>query len=98
MRTKTRQREFGFTNWGGKRRGAGRKPKGERAGVAHAKRPRLCERHPVLVKMRVWAGWPSVRYKDAHEVLRRAMAAGSEGEGFEVVEYSVQSTHLQLLV
>src|SRR5262245_51333666 len=41
MKKKVRQQEFGFVNWGGKRRGAGRKPNGERAGVSHAKRPRL---------------------------------------------------------
>ena len=98
MKTKTRQREFGFTDWGGRRRGAGRKPKGERAGVSHAKRPRLCARHPVLVTMRLRAGLPSLRYREAHEFLRCAMAASSEREAFRVVEYSVQSNHVHMLV
>ena len=98
MKTKTRQGEFDFTNWGGKRRGAGRKPKGERAGVSHAKRPRLCARHPVLVTMRLRAGLPSLRYREAHEFLRCSMAASSERETFRVVEYSVQSNHVHMLV
>ena len=98
MKTKTRQQEFGFTNWGGKRRGAGRKPKGERAGVSHAKRPKLSVHHPVLVTMRLRAGLPSLRANDTHELVRRALAASSEKESFRVVEYSVQSNHLQMLV
>jgi REP element-mobilizing transposase RayT len=98
MKTKTRQQEFGFTNWGGKRRGAGRKPKGERAGVSHAKRPRLSVHHPVLVTMRLRAGLPSLRANDTHELVRRALAASSEKESFRVVEYSVQSNHLHMLV
>jgi REP element-mobilizing transposase RayT len=98
MKTKTLQREFGFTHWGGKRRGAGRKPKGERAGVSHAKRPRLCVRHPVLVTLRLREGLPSLRYDDSHEVLRRAFDASSEGEAFRVVEYSAQSNHVHLIV
>ena len=98
MKTKTRQREFGFTNWGGKRRGAGRKPKGERAGVSHVKRPRLCARHPVLVTMRLREGLPSLRYDDSHEIVRRVLIRSSEGDAFRVVEYSVQSNHLHLIV
>ena len=98
MKTETRQCEFGFTNWGGRRRGAGRKPKGERAGVSHGKRPKLCARHPVLVTMRLREGLPSLRYDDAHELVRRVLVSSSEREGFRVIEYSVQSNHLHLLV
>src|SRR5262245_59098785 len=98
MKTKTRQRAFGLTNWGGKRRGAGRKPKGERAGVSHAKRPRLCARHPALVTLKLREGLPGLRYRAAHEVLLQAFAASSEGEAFRVVEYSVQTNHLHLIV
>jgi REP element-mobilizing transposase RayT len=92
-----KQKEFGFVNWGGKRRGAGRKPKGERAGVAHVKRARLARRFPVLVTMRIAAGLRSLRADAEHEVVRGAFVAG-EKEGFRVVEYSVQSNHVHLLV
>src|SRR5262245_19089526 len=98
MRTKTRQREFGFINWGGKRRGAGRKPKGERAGVSHAKRPRLCARHPALVTLKLREDLPSLRCDEAHEILARAFEASSQHESFRVVEYSVQTNHLHLIV
>ena len=96
MKRKPRQREFGFVNWGGKRRGAGRKPAGERAGVSHAKRPRLAPRFPVLVTLRLRRGLPSLRYHDTHDLLRLAFAEGSSEE-FRVVEYSTQSNHVHLL-
>ena len=83
--------------WGGKRRGAGRKPAGERAGVPHAKRPRLAARYPVLVTMRLRAGLASLRADDTHELLRRNFAAAASGD-FRVTEYSVQSNHLHALV
>jgi REP element-mobilizing transposase RayT len=97
MKKKPRQREFGFVNWGGKRRGAGRKPKGEHAGVSHAKRTRLAARFPVLVTLRLREGMPSLRFDDSHAVVKRALAAGS-WEEFRVVHYSVQSNHVHLLV
>ena len=85
MKTRVRQKEFGFANWGGKRRGAGRKPKGERAGVSHARRARLARRFPVLVTLRLAAGLRSLRAKAEHEVLCGALAASAK-EGFQVVE------------
>lgn len=96
MKKRARQHEFGFTNWGGKRRGAGRKPKGERAGASHAKRARLAARFPVLVTMRLRGGLRSLRADDTHALLKRAFAAGSHG-GFRVIEFSVQSNHLHLV-
>src|SRR4249920_711182 len=97
MKSKLSQQEFGFVNWGGKRRGAGRKPKGERAGVSHAKRPALASRYPVLVTMRLCAGLPSLRYNDSHAVLMSAFESGTR-ESFRVIEYSIQSNHLHLIV
>src|SRR4029077_14484664 len=97
MKTKVRQQLFGFTNWGGKRRGAGRKPKGERAGVSHARRARFAGRFPVLVTMRLCAGARSLRYNDEHALIKEALARSTR-ESFRVIEYSVQSNHLPLLV
>src|SRR5262245_42560495 len=97
MKRKARQQEFGFVNWGGKRRGAGRKPKGARAGVSHAPRPRLATRFPVLVTMRLREGLRTLRSADAHAALKDAFSTSTK-ETFRVVEYSVQTTHLHLLV
>jgi REP-associated tyrosine transposase len=69
MKKRLRQREFGFTNWGGKRKGAGRKPKGAKAMASHAKRERLEARHPVFVTMRLRVGLRSLRANDTHALL-----------------------------
>ena len=91
------QAEFGFVHWGGKRRGAGRKPKGERAGVSHLRRPKLCERFPVHVTVRLREGLPSLRSKEAHLVLKRAFGAASGRFGFRLVHFSVQTEHLHFV-
>ena len=83
--------------WGGKRRGAGRKPAGERAAVPHVKREKLAARYPVLVTMRVRAGLESLRADDVHSLLRQIFAAASSAE-FRTIEYSVQSNHVHALV
>jgi len=91
------QLEFGFVRWGGKRRGAGRKPKGARAGVAHDTRAQLSGREPVSVTLRFVEGLLSLRASDTHALLVRAMSASSR-DGFRVCVYSVQSNHAHLIV
>jgi putative transposase len=86
---------------GGKRRGAGRKPKGPSALVSHAKREPLAARHPVLVTTRLRAGLPSLRRRDAFAVLEKAFAAsiaGTEEHGLRLVHFSVLDTHLHFIV
>lgn len=85
-------------NWGGKRRGAGRKPKGEMAGVSHAPRPKLAARHPVHVTVKLVKGLPSLRRKPVHALLRDCLAAGYARFGLHVVHYSLQSNHAHLMV
>ena len=97
MKKRIRQQEFGFVNWGGKRRGAGRKPNGERAGVSHAKRPRLPARFPVLVTMKLCAGLATLRAKEVHALIRAAIAAARR-EDFRVIEYSLQEDHIHAIV
>ena len=97
MKRRALQREFGFTNWGGKRRGAGRKRTGERARVSHAKRAKLAARFPVLVTLRLRDGLPSLRADDTHALLKEAFAAGSNG-AFRVIEFSIQGNHIHGIV
>ena len=92
-----RQGELGFKSWGGPRPGAGRKSKGERAGVSHSTRAPLASRYPVHVTARLRKGLPSLRYKRPYLTLLRAFHAGSERFGFRLVHYSVQSNHLHLI-
>ncbi len=89
MKRRDRQQTFAFLRWGGKRKGAGRKPKGERAGVSHGTRMRLAGRFPVHVTVRLKKGLPSLRRKSAYRVLERAFAAGGERFGFRLIHFSV---------
>src|SRR5262245_55291614 len=94
--TRCTQPEFGFMNWGGKRRGAGQ-PKGERAGVSHAKRPKHRGRNPLLATLKLLRGLPRLRNPIAHQVVREAIAASTKDD-FRVIEYSLQNDHLHLIV
>jgi hypothetical protein len=83
--------------WGGARRGAGRKPRGDRPGVAHRPRARHDVRHPVHVTLRRGAGVPSLRSADVFPVLRAALSASSRA-AFRVIHFSVQLDHVHLIV
>ena len=57
---------FNRNGWGGKRKGAGRKPlvprkPGQGPGVTHVKRPELASHYPVHVTIKVVEGLPSLR-------------------------------------
>lgn len=93
-----KQTAFVFCTWGGRRKGAGRKPKGSRAGVAHRPRPKLASRFPVHVTLRVRAGLPSLRSRRANKAVERALLGGREREGFRVVHFCVLSNHVHLIV
>ena len=96
---RSKQAQFEFpNNWGGRRKGAGPKPRGERAGVSHRTRAPLAARYPVAVTLRVKAGLPSLRGLREHAALRAAIVAGCERGGFRLVHYSVQSNHMHLIV
>jgi putative transposase len=83
--------------WGGRRKGAGRKPKGERAGVAHTARPLLARRFPVHVTLRVLPHVWNLRSRRVFRVLRRALAEGGERFGIRICEFSIQGNHVHLM-
>jgi len=91
-----------FAEWaagGGVRfKGAGRKPKGKRAGVSHRKRPGFERRMPVHVTLRV-AEWVwNLRSRRSVRVLEGALRKGGDRFGARVVQVSVPGDHLHLLV
>ena len=92
-----RQVELPLRTWGGRRPGAGRKPKGSCAGVPHRLRPEHKERHPVHVTLRVTRGLPSLRGQSLFNALRPALAKSSHAS-FRLVHLSVQSDHVHLVV
>ena len=92
------QHEFRFRMWGGKRKGAGRKPVGEKARLRHATRPVLKKRFPVHVTWRMKEDVRWLRKPRVFGALARAFWGGSNRFGFRLIHYSVQGNHMHLLV
>ena len=87
-----------FKKRGGKRRGAGRTPKGRRAGSPHRARPELKARHPVHVVLRVIGAVGSLRRRFTYRAIREATLTTARREDFRIVHLSIQRTHVHLLV
>jgi REP element-mobilizing transposase RayT len=87
-----------FRTHGGKRPGAGRKPKGKRPGERHVARPEHDPRHPVHVTIRVVGSAGVLRRKDIYLALREATIVTAKREDFRIVQMSIQRDHLHLLV
>jgi REP element-mobilizing transposase RayT len=90
---------------GGKRVGAGRPPKGDRAGARHKRRPTLKARFPVHVVLRVAKDLGSLRTRNIYGALREATITVAKRElnieesgAFRIVHISIQRTHVHLLV
>src|SRR6188768_2811727 len=70
---------FVFRTWGGLRRGAGRR-RGADGAPGHSARPKHSRHHPLHVTLRVVAGVPSLRSKQAFRVVKKALElANREG-------------------
>lgn len=94
-----------FKSRGGKRRRAGRKPKGARAGSPHRKRPELSPRYPVHVTLRVIDEIGNLRKRSMYAALREATLAVARRElnfaeegAFRIVHVSIQRQHIHLIV
>jgi REP element-mobilizing transposase RayT len=83
---------------GGKRRGAGRKPKGARAGERHGARPEFKSYHPLHVVMRVVPEVGSLRRRKMYKALRDATITAALRERFRIVHISLQRSHVHMLV
>src|ERR1700738_5349242 len=95
---RARQLGLDLGTWGGKRKSAGRKPAGARAGVPHQHRPALSPRHPAHVTMRVLPHVWNLRSRRAFRAIELAFASCKERDGFRLVHFSVQGNHLHLIV
>lgn len=81
---------------GGKRAGAGRKPKPGRRNVAHVTRPRLGKKTPVHVTLRMKAGLPSLRSQVVRKMFERIVEQ-TRREDFHVPVYDLQSDHVHVI-
>jgi REP element-mobilizing transposase RayT len=82
---------------GGRRKGAGRKPRGDRALITHMARPALAARFPVHVTLRVLPHVWSLRSRRSFRVLRTALTRGGDRFGMRICEFSIQGNHLHLV-
>lgn len=92
------QGELRFRTWGGKRKGAGRKPANGKAGVSHRTREALSGRHPAHVTMRVRREVWNLRSRRAYRVIERALSRGANRFGMRLTHHSVQGNHIHLIV
>jgi REP element-mobilizing transposase RayT len=83
---------------GGRRDGAGRKPKDGRSREKHDTRPPLDARHPVHVTLRVAPDIRNLRKRHIYDAVRFAMGSVFEHAGFHIVHMSIQHDHLHLIV
>jgi REP element-mobilizing transposase RayT len=83
---------------GGKRRGAGRKPKGPRAGERHAARAAFVSPRPLHVVLRMMPAVGNLRRRDMYTAMRKATITAALRARFRVIHISLQRTHLHLIV
>jgi REP element-mobilizing transposase RayT len=99
MRIVPEQLEMPFPpSWGGRRRGAGRKPRTGRRQMPHAPRPLHCGRHPVHVTLR--SAFRPLRSQFVFPTVRAAIAKTRVRRRgtFRIVHFSVQHDHIHLIV
>ena len=87
-----------FRTRGGKRRNAGRKPNGDRAGVSHLGRAPFGRLLPVHVTVRMAPHVYNLRSQRCFSVLARAFAKAAERFGMRIVQFSVQGNHVHMVV
>jgi len=83
---------------GGKRKGAGRKPNGARAGASHEMRPEIKPSQALHVVLRVDPAVGSLRRRKMYQALREATIVAAVRERIRIVHISLQRTHVHLLV
>src|SRR5262245_52249106 len=97
-KSKTPEQLVLFRKRGGKRRGAGRPPKGTRTGSPHKARPVLNPRYPVHVTLRAIAAVGNLRRRNVYQATREATLTTARREDFRIVHLSIQHNHVHLIV
>jgi REP-associated tyrosine transposase len=93
-----RQQSFELKTWGGKRKGAGRKPAAGREGIRHDARDPVRASQPVHVTMRMAEHVWSLRSERSFRIIQGALHAVRARRDFRVVHFSVQGNHVHLVV
>lgn len=97
-RASHRQCELQFRQWGGARKGAGRKRRTELPRVQHRTRQLRSGRNPLHVTLRLNSR--SLRSQVVFPSIRRVFAAVNRRapDQFRIVEFSVQANHIHLIL
>src|SRR5690349_1907682 len=82
---------------GGKRKGAGRKPNGARAGSKHQARLPIKASDALHVVMRVVPAVGNMRRRSLYKAMRDATITAALRERFRIVHLSIQRTHVHML-
>jgi putative transposase len=99
MKRGTRQLSLALPARGGKRRGAGRKAVGGKAGVSHKRRPALAARFPVHVTLSVKAEVWNLRSRRSFRRIAAAFRGVRKSRRtFRLAEYAILGNHLHLIV
>jgi putative transposase len=83
---------------GGKRKGAGRKPRGPRAGSPHQARPTIKPQHALHITLRVVPEVGNMRKRSLYKAIHGATITAALRERIRIVHVSVQRTHVHMLV
>jgi REP element-mobilizing transposase RayT len=83
---------------GGKRKGAGRKPTGARAGSSHMARPTVRVSQPLHITLRVVPAVGNMRRRSLYKAIRDATVTAAVRERIRIVHLSIQHNHVHLLV
>jgi len=97
-RSRKRHVQRELFNHGGRRKGAGRKPHGARAGTSHDARPVIGPSQPLHVVLRVAAAVGNLRRRDTYHAFRKASITVARRSGFRILHLSIQRNHVHLLV
>src|SRR5438309_776227 len=97
-RHRSRQLGLEFRTWGGKRAGAGRKPRGARVGVTHRSRGKWTRAIPLHVTLRMAPHVYNLRSRRSFLVIEAALRVGGDRFDVRVVQFSVQGNHIHLVV
>jgi hypothetical protein len=84
--------------WGGRRKGAGRKPNPGPRKSPHRTRPTVTPELPVLVKLRTLPHVPSLQGKKIVKLLSEMFAAAHDRLGAHILDYSVRAHAIAILV
>lgn len=93
-----KQQSLALRTWGGRRRGAGRKPAGQEARLSHTARQPFGGTRPVHVTLRLLDRVWNLRSERSFSVIHGALADTVRRRDFRVVHFSIQGEHLHLIV